>query len=75
MILLSSHSPSVIVFSSAKPSQAMGAADREPAGGEIPVRLIAVSRLMTSLYKPGCRGQMGLCCYKRPGGKAAYWDG
>jgi hypothetical protein len=32
MILLSSHSPSVI-----KPSQAMGAASREPRRGEIPV--------------------------------------
>ena len=57
MILPSSHSPGVIVFSSAKPSQAMGAADSEPAGGEIPVRLIAVSRLMTS-RAAGCRGQI-----------------
>jgi len=32
MRLLLSHSPSVI-----KPSQAMRAADRDPAGGEIPV--------------------------------------
>ena len=40
MILLLSHSPSVIAFSSAKPSQAMRAADREPAGGEIPVVLV-----------------------------------
>lgn len=32
MVLLLSHSPSVI-----KPSHAMRAADREPAGGEIPV--------------------------------------
>ena len=39
-ILLFSHSPSVIAFSSAKPSQAMRAADREPAGGEIPVELV-----------------------------------
>ncbi len=40
MILLFSHSPSVIAFSSAKPSQAMRTADREPAGGEIPVELV-----------------------------------
>ena len=37
MILLSSHS-----------HHAMGAADRDPAGGEIPVELIAISRLATS---------------------------
>ena len=49
MRLLLSHSPSVIAFSSVKPSQAMRAADREPAGGEIPVELVATSRLMTSL--------------------------
>lgn len=60
MILLFSHSPSVIAFSNAKPSQAMRAADREPAGGEIPVELVAASRLMTSLSGPGCRGQIGL---------------
>ena len=40
MRLLLSHSPSVIAFSSVKPSQAMRAADREPAGGEIPVELV-----------------------------------
>ena len=34
---------------SVKPSQAMRAADRDPAGGEIPVELAAASRLMTSL--------------------------
>ena len=34
---------------SVKPSQAMRAADRDPAGGEIPVELTAASRLMTSL--------------------------
>ena len=39
-ILLFRHSPSVIAFSSVKPSQAMRAADREPAGGEIPVVLV-----------------------------------
>ena len=39
-ILLFSHSPSVIAFSSVKPSQAMRTADREPAGGEIPVELV-----------------------------------
>ena len=39
-ILLFSHSPSVIAFSSVKPSQAMRAADREPAGGESPVELV-----------------------------------
>ena len=39
-ILLFSHSPSVTAFSSVKPSQAMRAADREPAGGEIPVELV-----------------------------------
>ena len=39
-ILLFSHSPSVIAFSSVKPSQAMRTADREPAGGEIPVVLV-----------------------------------
>lgn len=39
-ILPSSHSPSVISgISTVKPSQAMRAADREPAGGEIPVEL------------------------------------
>ena len=43
-----------------EPSQAMRAADREPAGGEIPVELVAASRLMTSLSGPGCRGQIGL---------------
>ncbi len=48
-ILLFSHSPSVIAFSSAKPSQAMRAADSDPAGGENPVELVAASRLMTSL--------------------------
>ena len=32
----------------------------EPAGGEIPVELVAASRLMTSLSGPGCRGQIGL---------------
>ena len=48
MILLFSHSPSVIAFSSVKPSQAMRTADREPAGGEIPVELVAASRLMIS---------------------------
>ena len=45
--------------SNAKPSQAMRAADREPAGGEIPVELVAASRLMTSHSVPGCRGQIG----------------
>ena len=39
MILLSSHSPSV-----KKPSQAMRAADSDPAGGEMPVELVAASR-------------------------------
>ena len=37
MILLLSHSPSVEAFFVREPSQAMRAADREPAGGEIPV--------------------------------------
>ena len=45
---------------SVKPSQTMRAADREPAGGEIPVELVAASRLMTSHSGPGCRGQIGL---------------
>jgi len=45
MILLFSHSPSVIVLSSAKPSQAMRAADRDPAGGEIPVELVCLQPL------------------------------
>ena len=39
MILLFSHSPSVEAFFVRDPSQAMRAADREPAGGEIPVEL------------------------------------
>ena len=39
MILLLSHSPSVEAFFVREPSQAMRAADREPAGGEIPVEL------------------------------------
>ena len=52
-ILLFSHSPSVIAFSSVKPSQAMRAADREPAGGEIPVVLVAASRLMISRQQAG----------------------
>ena len=52
-ILLFSHSPSVIAFSSVKPSQAMRAADREPAGGEIPVELVAASRLMISRQQAG----------------------
>lgn len=39
MILLFSHSPSVEAFFVREPSQAMRAADREPAGGEIPVEL------------------------------------
>lgn len=68
MILLLSHSPSVIAFSNAKPSQAMRAADREPAGGEIPVELVATSRLMTSLSGPGCRGQIDLLRYKPDSG-------
>ena len=52
-ILLFSHSPSVIAFSSVRPSQAMRAADREPAGGEIPVVLVAASRLMISRQQAG----------------------
>lgn len=48
MILLSSHSPSV-----KKPSQAMRAADSDPAGGEMPVELVAASRLMTSQEQAG----------------------
>ena len=39
MILLFSHSPSVEAFFVRDPSQAMGAAGREPTGGEIPVEL------------------------------------
>ena len=39
MLLLLSHSPSVEAFFVREPSQAMRAADREPAGGEIPVEL------------------------------------
>lgn len=53
MILLFSHSPSVKRFSVRDPSQAMRAADRDPAGGEIPVELIAFSRLMTSYVSRG----------------------
>ena len=52
-ILLFSHSPSVIAFSSVRPSQAMRAADREPAGGEILVVLVAASRLMISRQQAG----------------------
>ena len=72
MILLFSHSPSVIAFSSVKPSQTMRAADREPAGGEIPVELVAASRLMTSHSGPGCRGQIGLLSY-RPDSGTGLW--
>lgn len=43
-----------------EPSQAMRASGRDPAGGEIPVELAATSRLMTSLGRSGCRGQIGL---------------
>ena len=43
-----------------EPSQAMRASGRDPAGGEIPVELAATSRLMTSLSRSGCRGQIGL---------------
>lgn len=46
-----------------EPSQAMRASDRDPAGGEIPVELAATSRLMTSLGKLGCRGQIDLPFY------------
>ena len=49
MILLLSHSPSVISgISTVKPSQAMGAVMREPREGEIPVEPTAIGRLMTS---------------------------
>lgn len=47
-ILLFSHSPSEM-----KPSQTMRAADRDPAGGEIPVELTANSHLMTSYISRG----------------------
>ena len=47
-ILLFSHSSSEQRISEREPSQAMRAADRDPAGGEIPVELTANSRLMTS---------------------------
>ena len=50
--LLLRHSPSVI-----KPSQAMRAADREPAGGAIPVELYF--QPLDDFPKPGCRGQIG----------------
>ena len=39
-ILLSSHSPSVQRVSVREASQAMRAADSDPAGGEIPVELV-----------------------------------
>lgn len=52
-ILLFSHSSSEQRRSEREPSQAMRAADRDPAGGEIPVVLIANSRLMTSYVSQG----------------------
>lgn len=54
--------------SSTMPSQVMRTADREPAGGEIPVELVAASRLMTSHSGPGCRGQIGLLSYRPDSG-------
>ena len=47
--------------SSAKPSQAMRAADRDPAGGEIPVELAATRRLMTSSANRGVEDK--LACF------------
>ena len=44
----------------AKPSQAMGTADREPAGGEIPVELVRCQPFDDFPQQPGCRGQIGL---------------
>ena len=52
-ILLFSHSSSEQRISEREPSQAMRAADRDPAGGEIPVELTANSRLMTSYVSQG----------------------
>ena len=52
-ILLFSHSSSEQRKSEREPSQAMRAAGRDPAGGEIPVELIANSRLMTSYVSQG----------------------
>ena len=47
--------------SSAKPSQAMRAAGRDPAGGEIPVELAATRRLMTSSANRGVEDK--LACF------------
>lgn len=46
---------------SAKPSQAMRAAGRDPAGGEIPVELAATRRLMTSSANRGVEDK--LACF------------
>ena len=64
MILPSSQKPSVI-----KPSQPKMAAVGDPHGGEIPMRLICVDRLMCSRlgdiedkYQPKGKGLKGTCC-------------
>ncbi len=65
MILLFSHSPSVIAFSSVKPSQAMRTADRDPAGGEISVELVCRQPFDDFPDSGlGCQGQIGSLSYK-----------
>lgn len=58
-ILLFSHSSSEQRRSERGPSQAMRTADRDPAGGEIPVELTANSRLMTSYVSRGVEDKKG----------------
>lgn len=70
-ILLFSHSSSEQRISERGPSQAMRAAGRDPAGGEIPVELIANSRLMTSYVSRGV-GTKRLTVRNRSGNEAIH---